>query len=134
MGNCIMTESSTRWGGDDWGSLSPVPSDAVAKPMFSSGIGHDNKLYMTPMKMEERTSPGEEKRVTNSLPSSTIKGTEVKIKITKKQLEELLSKVDAQGQSVKVVLTQLLNLGDGYETHPKSWTPALQSIPEAELY
>ncbi|KAK2977880.1 hypothetical protein RJ640_020224 [Escallonia rubra] len=56
--------------------------------------------------------------------------TEVKIKITKKQLEELLGKIDVKGLPVQQVLAQLMSAGDGYKAHQKSWRPALQSIPE----
>ncbi|XP_027172779.1 uncharacterized protein LOC113772385 [Coffea eugenioides] len=137
MGNCIVKESSTQWGGDDWGCLSTLPSEAQ-KTVFSGGAGQDNnRLYMKkkPTKMEEQSFL-RGKQGAKSFPSSTTAGTEVKIKITKKQLEELLSKVDVQGKPVKEVLTQLLNLSDhGNETHhPSSWRPALQSIPEAEVY
>lgn len=135
MGNCIVKESSTQWGGDDWGCPSPVPSEAQ-KPVFSGGVGHGSKLkYMKPIKMEEQKSFLGGKKGADSLPPPTKAGSEVKIKITKKQLEELLSKVDVQGKPVKEVLTQLLSLGDhGSEAQPRSWRPALQSIPEAEVY
>ncbi|KAK2981081.1 hypothetical protein RJ640_012036 [Escallonia rubra] len=56
--------------------------------------------------------------------------TEVKIKITNKQLEELLGKIDVKGLPVQQVLAQLMSAGDGYEAHQRSWRPALQSIPE----
>lgn len=56
--------------------------------------------------------------------------TEVKIKITKKQLEELLGKMDVKELSVQQVLAQLINVSHSYETHHRSWRPALQSIPE----
>ena len=58
--------------------------------------------------------------------------TEVKIKITKKQLEELLSKVDIKELRVEQVLAQLMNHSNGYESLQRSWRPALQSIPEAD--
>jgi iron uptake system EfeUOB component EfeO/EfeM len=58
--------------------------------------------------------------------------TEVKIKITKKQLEELLSKVDMRELRVEQVLAQLMNHSNGYESLQRSWRPALQSIPEAD--
>ncbi|GAY59363.1 hypothetical protein CUMW_193960 [Citrus unshiu] len=59
-----------------------------------------------------------------------------KIKITKKQLEELLGKADVKGLSVQQVLAHLINVNvsssnDRYhETNQRSWRPALQSIPE----
>jgi len=58
--------------------------------------------------------------------------TEVKIKITKKQLEELLSKVDKRELRVEQVLAQLMNHSNGYESLQRSWRPALQSIPEID--
>ncbi|KAL3508491.1 hypothetical protein ACH5RR_027892 [Cinchona calisaya] len=142
MGNCIKKESSTQWGGDDWGYLSPVASVDAAKTMMfpSTGIGHESnyKLYKKETKMEEKSSCAREKKgpcFPCPTTTTTTMGKEVKIKITKKQLEELLSKVDAQGQSMKQVLTQLLNFGDGYDQpHQRPWRPALQSIPETEMY
>ncbi|XP_004500063.1 uncharacterized protein [Cicer arietinum] len=56
--------------------------------------------------------------------------TEVKIKITKKQLQELLSKVDIRELKVDQVLAHLMNNSGGYESLQRSWRPALQSIPE----
>ncbi|AES70334.1 hypothetical protein MtrunA17_Chr3g0098851 [Medicago truncatula] len=58
--------------------------------------------------------------------------TEVKIKISKKQLEELLSKVDIRELRVEQVLAQLMNHSNGYESLQRSWRPALQSIPELD--
>ncbi|CAJ2639756.1 unnamed protein product [Trifolium pratense] len=58
--------------------------------------------------------------------------TEVKIKITKKQLEELLSKVDMRELRVEQVLSQLMNHSNGYKSLQRSWRPALQSIPEMD--
>ncbi|AES70330.1 hypothetical protein MtrunA17_Chr3g0098821 [Medicago truncatula] len=58
--------------------------------------------------------------------------TEVKIKITKKQLEELLSKVDMRELRVEQVLAQLMNHSNGYQSLQRSWRPALQSIPEVD--
>ncbi|KAJ1407910.1 hypothetical protein SESBI_23940 [Sesbania bispinosa] len=56
--------------------------------------------------------------------------TEVKIKITKKQLEELLSKVDVRELRVEQVLSQLMDHSRGYQSLQRPWRPALQSIPE----
>ncbi|CAI8584761.1 unnamed protein product [Vicia faba] len=58
--------------------------------------------------------------------------TEVKIKITKKQLEELLRKVDIREMKVEQVLAQLMNHSNGYKSFQRSWRPALQSIPEMD--
>ncbi|ESW18463.1 hypothetical protein PHAVU_006G043100 [Phaseolus vulgaris] len=56
--------------------------------------------------------------------------TEVKIKISKKQLEELLSKVDVRELKVEQVLSQLMDHSGGFQTLQRPWRPALQSIPE----
>lgn len=57
---------------------------------------------------------------------------EVKIKITKKQLEELLRKMDVRELKVDQVMTQLKNHSSGgYQSFQRPWRPALQSIPES---
>ena len=60
---------------------------------------------------------------------STAVSTEVKIKITKRQLEELLGKVDVEEMSVQQVLAQLISAG---ESRHRSWRPVLQSIREVD--
>ncbi|KAK3188368.1 hypothetical protein Dsin_027929 [Dipteronia sinensis] len=64
---------------------------------------------------------------------------EVKIKITKKELEELIGKADVQGLSVEQVLAELINSPDYHDHgqdhrhklhHQRSWRPVLQTIPE----
>ncbi|CAI9756999.1 unnamed protein product [Fraxinus pennsylvanica] len=105
MGNCIRKESSTQWGGENWGSETP----------FS-----DHKTETQPMNIEENSL----RKVSSAL------GKEVKIKITKKQLEEMLIKADIQGLSAHQILAQLMNDRGRFESHHRSWTPAQQSIPE----
>ncbi|XP_038904231.1 uncharacterized protein LOC120090574 [Benincasa hispida] len=57
--------------------------------------------------------------------------TELKIRITKRELEKLLSKVDVEELPVTELLSQLIDVGDAFEsTHQRSWRPSLQSIPE----
>ncbi|KAJ0102505.1 hypothetical protein Patl1_04200 [Pistacia atlantica] len=119
MGNCLRHESSSlQWAGEDWGSLASERSEKGLKMEEEEegllggggGDGGNYKLGFTS--------------------SSTTGTTEVKIKITKKQLEELLGKVDVKELSVQQVLVQLMNVSDRYESHHRSWRPALQSIPE----
>ncbi|KAI8009024.1 hypothetical protein LOK49_LG07G03371 [Camellia lanceoleosa] len=106
MGNCIKKESSMQWGGEDWGS-------PASETLFSG-----EKSYNKATNIEEKSAT-----------PASVK--EVKIKITKKQLEELLGKMDVQGLSVQQMLSQLLmNGSDRFETHQRSWRPALKSIPE----
>ncbi|TKY57290.1 hypothetical protein E2542_SST21737 [Spatholobus suberectus] len=60
-------------------------------------------------------------------PSNGVKKTtrEVKIKITKKQLVELVGKVEVKELRVEQVLAQLMK-----HSLQRPWRPALQSIPE----
>ena len=60
------------------------------------------------------------------------KTTEIKIKITKKQLEELLGKVDVKGLRAEQVLTHLVSHSDRFLAHQRAWRPNLQSIPEVD--
>ncbi|OAY28502.1 uncharacterized protein LOC110601367 [Manihot esculenta] len=116
MGNCLRHESSTQWGGDDWGS--PV-HDRFYSTNGSSWL--DNKV----INIEEEEFDEDEKRL---LPSSS---TEVKIKISKKQLQELVGMVEMKELSVTQVLSQLMdNSSNQFESHQRSWKPNLQSIPE----
>ncbi|KAJ7963826.1 DUF4228 domain protein [Quillaja saponaria] len=75
-----------------------------------------------PVKEDRKVSVGDSETSTPAV--------EVKIKITKKQLEELLGRAQGKGLSVQQVLTQLINVGDRFEAHQRSWRPALKSIPE----
>ncbi|KAL3639964.1 hypothetical protein CASFOL_014932 [Castilleja foliolosa] len=114
MGNCIRKEPATQWGGDDWGSFR---SDRK----LIGNSGHD--YY---------ADGGEDEKSSNNLSSGLSTGTEVKIKISKKQLEKLLKKADFQGLSAEQILAQLMNDGGDWseEAHRRAWRPELQSIPE----
>ncbi|KAA8523682.1 hypothetical protein F0562_010105 [Nyssa sinensis] len=100
-----------QWAGEDWG----IPP---TEKIFSGDTIGDKA-----MKLDEKTLLGDLK---GGFPPPPPSATEVKIKISKKQLEELLSRMDVQGLSVQQVLAQLIN----GETHQRAWRPALQSIPE----
>ncbi|KAH6778502.1 hypothetical protein C2S52_005944 [Perilla frutescens var. hirtella] len=105
MGNCIRKGSSVEWGGDDWGS-------------FGSG--------------QEKTRNDEEE-LSGERSLLAAAGKEVKIKISKKELEKLLKEADVEGLPLQQVLAHLINAADGFEAHQlRSWRPALQSIPEME--
>ncbi|KAF7112221.1 hypothetical protein RHSIM_RhsimUnG0250800 [Rhododendron simsii] len=107
-----------QWAGEDWGS------PAAPEHLLS---GEDALL-----RNADKTNEAAD--VSSSPPSTTAtsatKTTEVKIKITKKQLEELLGKVEVQGLSVHQLLDQLMNASDRFVAQQRSWRPALQSIPE----
>ncbi|CAI9088409.1 OLC1v1022720C1 [Oldenlandia corymbosa var. corymbosa] len=145
MGNCMntnMKQSSLIWGGDDWGS--PLPEETAGSEF--SGKSCLKTTKKADLQEQENSMMEKEKGITSSFHDSsstktTGSPTEVKIKITKKQLEEILKKVDIdanEGQSLAQVLTQLINLGSmdpGFqEERPKSWRPSLHSIPESEVY
>ncbi|KAH7843488.1 hypothetical protein Vadar_017178 [Vaccinium darrowii] len=98
-----------QWAGEDWSSPEP---EHLFSGYESQPISKNNKPDVS------------------SSAASAEKTTEVKIKITKKQLEELLGKVEVQGLSVHQLLDQLMNASDRFEAHKRSWRPALQSIPE----
>lgn len=123
MGNCIRHESSVQWGGDYWGS--PEKEELYGSDR-DCDMGDNNKAMI----MEEKGLLGGAERSFTKSTSTTTTTTEVKIKITKKQLEELLGKVDLKELSVQQVLAQLINVSDRFDSHPRSWRPALQSIPE----
>ncbi|KAD5507658.1 hypothetical protein R6Q59_031553 [Mikania micrantha] len=104
MGNCVRKDYDNQWGGDYWGS--PESSLLSGKRQESSG---------------DRFSSSDGKRPV----------TEVKIKITKKQLGELLCMKEMHGLTLDQVLNRMINGGDRvFDFHQRSWCPALQSIPE----
>ncbi|KAI3673803.1 hypothetical protein L6452_39933 [Arctium lappa] len=112
MGNCIRKDSDVQWGGDDWGSPSSSPENSM---LYSEAVVGEKDSG-------DRFSTSDGKRAPT---------TEVKIKITKKQLEELLGMKEMKGLTLQQVLNQLMNGGDGgFESDQRSWRPALESIPE----
>ncbi|KAF8409555.1 hypothetical protein HHK36_005633 [Tetracentron sinense] len=96
MGNCLKHESSMTWASDECGS-------PESEKQFTSNTQYDklNDKFERMSKIEEEARLREKGGVSPS--------TEVKIKITKKQLEELLGRVDVKGLSVEQVLAQLGN-------------------------
>lgn len=107
-----------QWGGDYWGS--PAHEGLHAKAM---------KVEV----QDERRLLSEERVLPTSTPLTSRIDTVVKMKIRKKQLEELLRKIDVHGLSVQQVLSQLMSVGDHHRLHHRSWRPALQSVPEINL-
>ncbi|KAL6840712.1 hypothetical protein ACP4OV_029576 [Aristida adscensionis] len=88
----------------------------------------------------ERAEKVKEPSKGESAPAPAV-GTEVKIRITKKQLEELLRRVedgkDAGGVPVREVISELLcmassssNFRHRGDEDAGQWRPSLQSIPE----
>ncbi|KAL4272148.1 hypothetical protein GQ457_13G002250 [Hibiscus cannabinus] len=113
MGNCLRRQSPTQWGGEDWGTLT------AAAAANDDGDG-----------MEEKGLLENHERIGSTTCSSSATR-EVKLKITRKQLVELLGRVDVKELSVQQVLAQLINVSDHIDhADQRSWRPALQSIPE----
>ncbi|KAK0597627.1 hypothetical protein LWI29_027042 [Acer saccharum] len=107
MGNCLhhapspspspssSSSSPIQWGGDDWGSSSISDHDYISDC--------DNNV--------KSGGGGGDFRVSSSTKTTTT--IEVKIKITKKQLEELLGRAELKQLSVQQVqLAQLMNVSD----------------------
>ncbi|GAV86404.1 DUF4228 domain-containing protein [Cephalotus follicularis] len=122
MGNCLRHNSSSMvWAGDDWGSVT-LP-DRHHEVLFDEAVTISNTEKKMLLDDEKRNSS------TSLFASSSTR--EMKIKITKRELEELIRKVDMQGLSLEQVLAQMINGNDGYQLeHQRSWRPVLQSIPE----
>lgn len=119
MGNCLIHHhSSTTFAGDDWGSL--TESDQLFDDDFARRKRRRGASKAKGAEGERLL--GEKKRVSS---------TEVKIKISKKQLEELLGTVDIQGMSIEQLLSGLMNASsDDHHLRHRQWKPVLQSIPE----
>ncbi|KAK4275461.1 hypothetical protein QN277_018540 [Acacia crassicarpa] len=115
MGNCLKPQSSEK----------RVYDDAE----FDDG---EDWSWATPSPAAERGSEGGYS--TKNAGDFSGKITEVKIKISKKQLEQLLSKMEVKDLRVDQVMSQLMSHRGrhGYEVHQhqRPWRPALQSIPE----
>ncbi|KAE8723536.1 NADH-ubiquinone oxidoreductase chain [Hibiscus syriacus] len=109
MGNCLRRPSSAQWDGDNWETSAA-----------EDGAGPKEK---GPVRNRQKDG-----FITTSSTAITTTTREVKVKITKKQLEELLGRVDVNELSVQQVLAQLINFD--IQANQRSWTPRLQSIPE----
>lgn len=110
MGNCIGLQEPVTWvdDDDDWGFT-------------------ESKLPAKLQKQEEAATRNTKKKVEGS--------TEITIRLSKKQLEDLLRQVDAQGMPLLQVLSGLIGEpGRLEEVQERHWRPKLRTIPEvAEL-
>ncbi|KAK3427179.1 uncharacterized protein LOC104452113 [Eucalyptus grandis] len=125
MGNCIRHESPMQWGGDDWeDGLSSSP-ESGADPAVAADLEETEDLLE---KSRQRWSGN-----AAATPAVAAARVEVKIRITKRQLEELLGKPDTKEEkTVERLVSQLMAISasDRFETGQRSWRPALKSIPE----
>lgn len=114
MGNCIGHESGMEWGGDYWG----WPDQ-----------DEDHEAFSGKTRKEDDVAKG---GGVGGGAAAAI--TELKVRISKRQLEELVRKreVEEKGTlSARQAVAQLLVVvGDQGEANQQTWRPALQSIPE----
>ncbi|PKA52600.1 hypothetical protein AXF42_Ash001581 [Apostasia shenzhenica] len=64
---------------------------------------------------------------------ATTSGDRVRIRISKRQLEELLARAEAKGMPAEDVVADLISMGMAsfdHEAHGQHWRPTLHSIPE----
>ncbi|KAK2644471.1 hypothetical protein Ddye_019666 [Dipteronia dyeriana] len=134
MGNCLKRSGSLNKDDDDkdfWGSSSHRRHGSRVMDESGGGRGGEEVL------VEKQSLLGASVSSSSNNNKSTTR--EVKIKITKKELEELIGRADVQGLSVEQVLAGLINgpdyHGHGQDHHQKlhhqrSWRPVLQTIPE----
>ncbi|KAG2395719.1 hypothetical protein LR48_Vigan09g208400 [Vigna angularis] len=127
MGNCCATESS--WGGDDWGSLSSK------RRSMSSGKVFDEVHEASLDKVEKE-------KLLGALRAFSDANGKVKIKISKKELAQLLGGKESgkhlgeEGHaSAEQFLARLIHARDHssneyHDVHHRPWRPVLQSIPE----
>lgn len=128
MGNCIcVTEkTTTSWSGDDSGSYNKRRSRRR-----STVVHHDD---------DGEKLLGETSNVTTSSSSSSCGRREIKIRMTKKELEDLMRNIGLKSLTAEEILSKLIfDGGDqiGFSAvdisnHHQPWKPALQSIPEIE--
>lgn len=125
MGNCLRHKSGpVVWAGDDWGSL-------TSKNPSEDDDDDDNACNVERHRLLGGETGAFSLSSSSTHTSSGDTGTrEVKITITKKELEELMGRVDMKGLSARQILDRLMDSADRYDEHQRSWRPALQSIPE----
>ncbi|CAL9117360.1 hypothetical protein MUK42_04311 [Musa troglodytarum] len=118
MGNCIDVQKPILWvDDDDWET--PEPESPVH-------CREQEKAERAATGRSAEPPPAKEKQA--AVGSSEIK---IKIKISKKQMEELLRQVDEKGLSIERVLADLVVIGEVcLGSRDGHWRPNLQSIPE----
>ena len=132
MGNCCKLATSMEWRGEDWGYLKPKNTRKMSSNKVfdegqqgsSLGIAQKEKLF-------------------GALRASSDANGKVKIRISKKELAELLGgrsgiekhdeeqmKKQVGRASAEQVLLRLLKARDHDDAHHRPWKPELESIPE----
>ncbi|KAM5588685.1 hypothetical protein ABKV19_006913 [Rosa sericea] len=126
MGNCCLRRDSAVWANDDDGWVNVCQLHQSQQPEKQKLLGE----------VQFRSSSGSSSSSCRRRPSSCGGDHhEVKIKMTKRELEELVgSRGGAKDvSSVEQLLARVIDDGDDqYEEHQRPWRPALQSIPEVD--
>ncbi|XP_009111145.2 uncharacterized protein LOC103836604 [Brassica rapa] len=108
MGNCLRHESETHWSGEDW------DDDFITEHEEEQDHHHHHCSKTTSIKASKTII------VTQDSNSSHH---EIKIRLTKKQLQDLLNQVNVHDLTGSDRKTEEGN-------HHRLWTPVLHSIPE----
>ncbi|CAD5328667.1 unnamed protein product [Arabidopsis thaliana] len=129
MGNCIcVTEkTTTSSSGDDNGSYNK------RRRRRRSTVVHDDND-------DGEKLLGETSNVTSTSSSSSSERREIKIRITKKELEDLMRNIGLKSLTAEEILSKLIFEGGdqiGFSAvdvtnHHQPWKPVLQSIPEMD--
>ncbi|KAJ0263506.1 Uncharacterized protein HA466_0038490 [Hirschfeldia incana] len=118
MGNCICVINKTT---------------TERRKRRGSTVFHDDDV------VEEKLL-GETSNVSSTSCSSTCGGREIKIKMTRKEFEDLMRNISLEGLTAEEVFSNFLSDGgdqigtaaDISNDHQRPWRPALQSIPEID--
>lgn len=116
MGNCLRHESEMHWAGEDW-------DDFITEDEEDHHHHHSSKTFR-----EAKTVIVTQDSKSSDLPH------EIKIRLTKKQLQDLLSRVNVHDltfhQHEAFSCPSLINRGYEEANEQRLWRPVLQSIPE----
>ena len=115
MGNCLRHESEMHWAGEDW-------DDFITQDEKEDYHHHSSK----------KTSTKASKTVTVKRESKSCDPShhEIKIRLTRKQLQDLLNKVNVHDLTSSAASHIDRNTEEGNQ--PRLWKPILQSIPEVD--
>lgn len=97
--------------------------NCLKRPSTSSSDDEDDRYFYYNKEEEE------EMRL---LKPAGAKTDQLKIKVTKKELEELLGRADMVGMSTVQLLVELVKVKGEFEVRHRPWKPSLQSIPEID--
>ncbi|KAK7292406.1 hypothetical protein RIF29_08185 [Crotalaria pallida] len=139
MGNCCKPASSMEWGGENWDSLMTA-ENTVRKTSSSSMKVFDESQGLSLGNVKKE-------KLLGALRSSCDANGKVTIKISKKELEELMGGIEKQNQmkkkqlgrpstsSAEQVLFRLIKAKENANKHHDSynhrpWKQVLQTIPE----